>query len=82
MKVKLSPYVCYRYESKIYGGKTFIFQLDYGKIYISDYDAYRILEFIDFCHPEIDNLCSKFSSLDIQTFIRTMEQREVISYEC
>ena len=47
MKIKLNPYVCYRYESRIKGGKSFIFHLDYGKSYLSNFEAYKILEFID-----------------------------------
>lgn len=80
-RIKLKPYICYRYESRIMGGKAFIFNLESAKIYLSGFEAYKVLEFIDFNIPKVDELVRSFKEINIKEFITDMINKGVLEYE-
>ncbi|WP_143147705.1 hypothetical protein [Clostridium collagenovorans] len=47
MEIKLNKNIVYRYESKLFGGKTFIFNINDQKILLSDILAFDILRLIE-----------------------------------
>lgn len=81
MRLKINKYVCYRYESKIKGGKCFIFDLDKGKIYLSNKKAFSILEYIDFNKPSPQELETVFNGDEVTAFLKTMNEKGVLIYE-
>lgn len=81
MKIKIGKYICYRYESKIKGGKCFIFNLDTGKIYLSSKAAFDILEFIEFNEPSPEELYNNFAGDKPKLFFHNMVNIGVLSYE-
>lgn len=80
-EIVLQPYICYRYESKILNGKTFIFNLDNSKIYLGDAKVCDILEYIEINSPTIGIMEERFREVNINNFVKDMVKKGVLQYE-
>lgn len=77
--MKLKDNIVYRFESKILGGKTFIFDLYTGKILVSDKIAYEIMNMMNSGHSinEISKTLDR-SSESIDAFISHLRNNEFL----
>lgn len=76
----ISKHIHFRYESKILGGKTFIFHLETSKILIADKMAYEILKCIKSNTLTMERLSNIFPNSDCNEFVTNMIENGVVGY--